>query len=223
MLKRIYFVVFAALVFLISGCTNNNQKFSSDAERFQYEYETMNGKYDDYGRKARSVSIGNDNPVVYASYTDIVTQIENNATFVVYFGFAKCPWCRGALEAMLESAKNNDIDLIYYVDVYDSRDTYEIKNGVAVKTSDGDEGYEELLSLLSSVLEDYLLQDADETEISVGEKRIYAPNVIAVKAGEAVGIAADSLLFTDPYGDITDEIYSDMLSLYNELFSLIAS
>lgn len=222
-MKQIFCLAVSAILILsLSGCMDQTQEFHSDAERFQYEYEAVNGKYDEYGHRARSVLIRDDNPIIYASYTDIAAQMEHNGTFAVYFGFAKCPWCRGAIEAMLESAANNQIELVYYVDVYDSRDTYEIEDGSAVKTSDGGEGYAELLSLLSPVLEDYSLQDEDGAEVSTGEKRIYAPNVIAVKEGEAVGIAADSPLFTDPYGEITEDIYSDMLSLYDALFSLIA-
>lgn len=224
MLRQISIITIVFLILSLSGCSDNAQvEFASDAERFQYEYETINGKYDDYGQILRSVSINNDNPMVYASYTDIIAQIESDATFAVYFGFPKCPWCRGTLEAMLESAKKNNIDLIFYVDISDSRDTYEIKNGTAVKVDDGNEEYGSLLSLLAPVLEDYILVDADGNEICAGEKRIYAPNVVVIKNGEAVGIAADSLLFTDPYGDITEDIYSDMLSNYDELFGLIAS
>ena len=224
MLRQMFLVAMAFLILFLSGCSENKRvNFASDAERFQYEYESMNGKYDDYGKKLRSVLVDGDNPMVYASYANIVAQIEGDATFAVYFGFAKCPWCRGALEAMLESANSNNIDRIYYVDIYDSRDTYEIRDGTAVKVDDGNEGYGDLLSLLAPVLEDYVLEDADGKEIYAGEKRIYAPNVIVVKDGEAAGIATDSKLFTDPYGDITEQIYSDMLSNYDELFELLAS
>ena len=67
-----------------------------------------------------------------------------------------------------------------------------------------------------------MLIDENDNEIEVGEKRIYAPNVIAVKDGIAVGIASDSGLFEDAYGEITDEIFADMCRIYFELFALIS-
>ena len=217
----------AAITFLSIFCLlicvfNNREKnFATDGERFQYEYESVNGKRDDYGEKMRNLSISAENPMVYESYEGVIERIEGKETFVVYFGYAKCPWCRGAMEAILNSAKQCNVNTIYYVDVYNSRDLYELKDGNAVQKKKGENGYVRLLTLLENVLSDYELANEDGTLLNVGEKRIYAPNLIVVKEGKPIGIAADSSLFTDPYGTITEEISLDMQKIYNELFLLL--
>ncbi len=223
MIRRIGVTVILVIVMLFSGCQSAEMEFETDAERFKYEYESVNGKLDYSWQKARTVSIDSDNPIVYASYSGLIDMINNGETFAVYFGYDKCPWCRGAIEAILESAKVNGVQTLYYVDVYSSRDKYEVSNGQAILKSEGEEGYSELIDLLSPVLDDYILEDDDGSEVDTGEKRIYAPNVIVVKDGMAVGIAGDSELFTEPYGEITDEIYSDMVSIYSEVFAMLSS
>lgn len=155
--------------------------------------------------------------MVYASFPQIAEKIERGESFVVYFGYAKCPWCRSCLTALLESANNHGITQILYVDISDSRDTYVLKNGIAIKTIEGAQGYAELLELLEPVLDDYVLQENGE-EIPVGEKRIYAPNVIAVRDGAPIAIAADSALLTDPYGEITAQIYDDQIKCFDAVF-----
>ncbi|MCC8131254.1 MAG: hypothetical protein LUC38_10075 [Oscillospiraceae bacterium] len=221
MVRRAGITVILVFMVLLVGCQSTEIEFETDAERFKYEYESVNGKLDYSWQKARNVSIDDDNPIVYASYSDLIDMIDSGETFAVYFGYNKCPWCRGAIEAILESAKEYGVQTLYYVDVYSSRDKYEVSNGQAVLKSEGEEGYRELIVLLAPVLDDYILEDDDGSEVDTGEKRIYAPNVIVVKNGEAVGIADDSELFTDPYGEITDEIYSDMVNIYSEVFAML--
>lgn len=219
--QRIKLAFVCVLLLAIAGCRQSTPQFSSDAERFQYEYESMNGKYDDHGHKMRDLSIPVENPMVYSSFSDIIQRITANETFVVYFGYTKCPWCRGNIEALLTSAAECGLNVIYYVDVYTNRDTYEINNGEPTKVKDGAEGYNELLELLGPVLQDYTLEDNNGNSINTGEKRIYAPNVIVVKDGTAVGIASDSEAFQDAYGDITDEAFSEIRQNYIDLFALL--
>ena len=210
----------AIFLLLMVGCSTGQIELS-DADCFRLEYESLNGTYDEYGQAIRSVSIPEDNPMVYSSYTGIIERIKQKESFVVYFGYADCPWCRSTLEALIESANNNGLDEIYYVDVSDSRDTAAFIDGAVVQLFEGAEGYDELLTLLYPVLEDYILSDAEGNAIYAGEKRIYAPNVIAVKDGIPVGIASDTPLLMDPYEDLTTEIYNDMLFRYDTLFSLL--
>ena len=195
--------------------------FATDAEKFKYEYEAVNGKHDENGMKTRTLNIAEDNPIIYASYTDIIEYMEQRKSFGVYFGYAECPWCRSCIEAILESAADCGIDSVYYVDIHNNRDVFEIKNGDVVKTQTGEAGYILLLSKLENVLSDYILCDADGKEIEVGEKRIYAPNLIIVKNGTAVKLANDDDLLEDPYGDIAEETYRNMKEVYMDAFSVL--
>ena len=82
-------------IFLLTGCTK------SDAEKFKEEYESINNK-EIYGNKARELNIDKNNNIVYKSDEEIVQMIKNKETFVVYFGFPKCPWCRSVLPSLLD-------------------------------------------------------------------------------------------------------------------------
>lgn len=206
-MKKI-FIFFLSAVLLISftGCSKD-----TDALKFKKEYEDLNNT-ENGNHKIRSVSISKDNPIIYKSANDIVKMIDNNETFVVYFGFPTCPWCRSMLEVMLKVAKDNKISKLYYVNVYDIRDTKEINNeGKIETTKEGSKGYYALLEKLDNLLADYTLTNENEEEISAEEKRIYAPNVVAVVNGKPTKLAEGiSEKQEDPYGKLTDEMKDDM-------------
>lgn len=202
-MKKIGILILVLSIFLLTGCVDKN----SDAYKFKKEYEDINNKDNGHGNKYRELSISDDNPIVYATCKDIVEKINKKETFLVYFGFKECPWCRSIIEELLKVAKDREIDKIYYVDVKDIRDVKEFnENGEIVTTKEGDKYYMELLGLLDRVLEEYTLSNNDE-KVSTGEKRIYAPNVVAIANGEAIqmetGVPDD---FTDPYSKLTDKV-----------------
>lgn len=201
-MKKIGILVLLLSIFLITGCVDKN----SDAYKFKKEYESINNKDNGHGNKHRSLSIPDDNPFVYATCKDIVEKINNKETFVVYFGFKECPWCRSVLPELINVAKDKEIETIYYVDVKDVRDVKEYVDGEIKTTKMGDKYYIELISILDKVLDEYTLS-TDEGEISTGEKRIYAPNIIAI--GEGVPIQMETGIsdeLKDPYSKLTKKI-----------------
>lgn len=208
MLKRnklFLLIIMILSVFLISGCKNKN----TDAYKFKEEYESLNGTTNSSGKEIRTINIIEDNPFIYATAEEIVEKINNKETFVVYFGFASCPWCRSVLETLISTSSSTGIKKIYYVDISKIRDTYEMKDGSLVRTNNGTEGYNKLLTLLGSKLSDYTL-NIDGKTINTGEKRIYAPNVVGVIKGEANELTTGiSPLQTDAYMDLTNEMISD--------------
>ena len=199
--KVLLIVVLAITLF---GCT----KDESDAVKFKKEYEGLNGKETESGDKTyRSVSISKKNPMKISTASDIVDKIENKETFLVFFAFKECPWCRSVVEELLKAAKDKEVDTIYYVDVKNIRDVKEIKDGEVITTTEGDESYMKLIELLDPVLEEYTLTDDNGEKVSVLEKRIYAPNLVLISNGKAeqleTGISDE---LKDPYGELTDKI-----------------
>lgn len=207
--KRSIFVVIAVLLLLIiTGCSYEQEVVITDAIKFKEEYESINGnKVENSSYTVRELSIPDDNPFVYASANDIITMMDNNETFVVYFGFNSCPWCRSVIPSLLDVAEDLKLEKIYYVDVKDIRDKLDVdEDGNIVTTKEGSEGYIGLLARLNSVLDDYTLE-YDGQELSTGEKRIYAPNVVSVVNGKAKQLetgVSDQL--TDPFMEITEEM-----------------
>lgn len=211
--------VFISIMLLLSltGCSNKELKEElTDALKFKEEYESLNEETNNNGNKYRLLEIEEGNPFIYKSASDIVEMIDNKETFVVYFGFASCPWCRSVVPSLIEVATDLGISSIYYVDVKEIRDTLELdEEGNIVTQKEGTDAYYQLLEKLDSVLESYLLTDQDDNEIDTGEKRIYAPNIIAIVDGQAIemtdGISNSQ---TDALMELTTEMKQES---YNKI------
>lgn len=197
------------LICFVTACGN---KVSSDSSKFKEEYEALNGQeIGNSGLKYREVEINEENPFVYKTASDIINMMERKESFVVYFGFSNCPWCRSVIETLISVAKDNGLEKIYYVDVKDIRDTMTIdESGNIVTSKKGSDDYYKLLTLLDSVLDDYTLTNKDGESISAGEKRIFAPNVVSVVGGEAKELETGiSDLQTDAFMVLTEEMINE--------------
>ena len=221
-MKKIIFLlilVFCCLFF--SGCARK-----TDTDKFINEYESLNGKTNEKGKEYREIDLDDDVNIVYKSDDDIVKAIENDETFIVYFGFSACPWCRSILPTFLEVADEYELEQIYYVDIQNIRDTLKVNEKGEIETvNEGTQGYYKLLELFDSVLNDYKLVDKDNKEIDAKEKRIYAPNMICVVDGEVKMLASGiSEYQDDPYGKLNKKIIDDIENQFEKLFdSLNAS
>ncbi len=187
-MKRIAVLpLFLAILILICGCTDKKlTKAEKEALKFKEEYENLNGKkVEGTNKKYRTITIDKNNPMRYKKAEDIAKMIEDKESFIVYFGFNSCPWCRSVLPTLLDVSKDLGIDTIYYVDVKDIRDVLEADDeGNIITKKKGTEGYYKLLEQLDKVLEKYTVEK-DSKEIDTLEKRIYAPSVVSVVNGEA--------------------------------------
>ena len=192
----------------------------SDALKFKKEYESLNGKVSYGENKHKDLNISKNNPIKYSNYDEIIDVIKNG-TGIIYLGFPECPWCRTAVPVLLDVAKDNKIDKIYYLNIKDERDSYVIEDGkLALALNDngeeikGTEGYFKLLDALKDNLSDYIISYEDKT-YEVGEKRIYAPSVIFVKDGKVLGIQVSTVEGqTDPFKNLTEEQYEELYSIY---------
>ena len=222
MKKKLYILIVLVLVvvaFLFFYKFNIMDK-KTDAYKFKVEYESLNNK-DSYGNnKYRELNIDKNNMIKYSSAYEVLSKINNNESFIVYFGFAKCPWCRSMIENLLSLAKQNN-EVIYYVDVYEIRDILEVKDGNVIVSKKGDTNYMKLLEKLDNVLDDYSLE-VDGIKYNTNEKRIYAPNVVAIINGKAVKkVEGVSTKLTNPYGKITKEMKKDSIDQLNCIFKCL--
>ena len=192
----------------LTACTNTNKERNSDAITFKEEYESLNGTTSSSGKKIRSITIDEDNPIVYTTDSKIVEMVNNKETFVVYFGFAACPWCRSVINNLIDAAKDLEIDTIYYVDVLKIRDTIIVNEDDEVVTeARGSRDYYKLLETFDKVLSDYTIKNKNNETIKTNEKRIYAPNIISVVNGEVQTLTTGiSEKQTDAYVLLTDEM-----------------
>ena len=215
--KKIIFIIIIIIVLLLlvgAFLLLNKKNENSDATRFKEEYESLNNTNTESGKKVRNIEIPSNNPIIYSNEDEIVEMINNKETFVVYFGFPNCPWCRSVLPNLLEAASDLKLDKLYYVNVLDIRDKIEYKDGNLTTTKEGTKGYYKLLELLDKVLSDYSIEDDNGNELATGEKRIYAPNVVGIVDGKAEKLTEGiSKKQTDAYMKLTrvmnKESYND--------------
>ena len=72
--------------------------------------------------------------------------------------------------------------------------------------------------MLDEYLDEYILTGKDGEEVGTGEKRIYAPTVIAVSNGEVTGIHVGSVSTQESgYDTLTDEEKEELKDIYSEL------
>ena len=206
-LFMIIVTVLAAIVLVLNiqkVISNNSQ---TDGIKFKEEYEKLNGKKNDQGKKYREITIDSKNKMVYKTTEEVLDLIDKKKSFVLYFGFDTCPWCRSVVPTLASISRELNQE-VYYIDVKDIRDTFELDDDNKPKlVKKGSKDYSKLLEKLEPVLEDYTLTDSDNNEIKVGEKRIYAPSIVSVIDGKAKELTTGiSDKQTDGYMKLTKEM-----------------
>lgn len=206
-LFMIIVTVLAAIVLVLNiqkVISNNSQ---TDGIKFKEEYEKLNGKKNDQGKKYREIIIDSKNKMVYKTTEEVLNLIDKKKSFVLYFGFDTCPWCRSVVPTLASISKELNQE-VYSIDVKDIRDTFELDDDNKPKlVKKGSKDYSKLLEKLEPVLEDYTLTDSDNNEIKVGEKRIYAPSIVSVIDGKAKELTTGiSDKQTDGYMKLTKEM-----------------
>lgn len=213
MKNKVLFIIIISLscIFMLTGCDNN----LTDSEKFKKEYESLNN-IEKNGKVIRNIKIKKDNPFVYASEKDIINLMDRGETFVVYFGFAECPWCRSILETLINVVDDLDIDKVYYVDVQDIRDTLKLdEDGNIITSKKGTDDYYILLEKLDNVLENYELVDSKGNNVNTKEKRIYAPSIVSIVNGKAESLESGiSKNQTDAYMKLTDDMIKETYDLF---------
>ena len=196
----------------------------NDAKKFKEEYESLNNQKSDSGVKYRSITINKKNPIVCKTAGEIVEAINNKESFIVYFGFSSCPWCRSVIPTLLEVADDMELKSLYYVDIKDIRNTLNVENGDIVEKVKGSDDYYKLLDLLQDVLDDYKLSDANGREVATDQKRIYAPNVVAVVDGTATKMTTGiSEKQNDANMELSTKILNETYANFEEVISEVAS
>lgn len=227
-MRKLLVILVACMVLTITGCSNNanqndtpntdevvNINREEHAAKFKAEYEELNGKINEAkGVEYPTVEVSEDNPIVYKTLTELVEFVNTDQTGVIYLGFSSCPWCRNALPALLEQAKETGIDTIYYTDIKELRDTKVLNDDGKIETTkEAGEGYYELIEALGDSVHVY---DGLNDE---SVRRLYAPTVIVVKEGEVI-LYQQSTVSTqlDPYTPLTEEEYAQLKKIYKDGF-----
>ena len=226
MKKKISILLLMVILIIgITGCVKKNEK----ALEFKEEYESLNGKTNAKGVEYRTITIDENNPYVKTTIEDIENKILNNESFYLYVGDSLCPWCRSGLEKMIEVAKKEKIETIYYIDFWDDdhneilRDLYEIvesKGKITFnKTKDAVPGYETLLNEVYNFVQNYTITQ-DGKEYNVGVKRVYGGDHFYFENGKCkkyVSLRSD--LLSKANDELTEEVLKDQENKFTQFFS----
>lgn len=147
---------------------------------------------------ASEYGITEDNVYVYKTLEEI-NKILENGTGLVYLGFPECPWCRGYVPIINEVAKEQGLDKIYYFNIKKDRE-------------DNSKLYQKTVELLG----DNLRYDSE------GNRRIYAPSLIAVKNGKVV-MFDDTRYWNNKEYDSAEDFWNneDLTSMKEKLVKMI--
>lgn len=214
------------------GLLPNDKYVPTQAEKdFKEEYESLNGTTRSNGVKNKEISIMEDNNIKYLTVEEAAKMLDSGSG-IIYFGFAACPWCRNAVPVLLNAMNSSELDTIYYVNVRpdddaskDIRDTYILNSkNKAKKSKDADQAYYDILTALANDLEDYVLTTDAGKKVNTGEKRLYAPTVVAVKEGVVVGFHEGTVEGheKDENGvlrDLTKDEETELLNTYSQMIS----
>ena len=144
---------------------------------------------------------GTDYVFVKSTIREMYDMVNRKETFVIYFGFAKCPWCRDLMPVLNEAARKSRWSTVYYAN---TRENPEWKSNI-----DMDD-----YGLLVDMAFDYL--DYDEN----GIKHLDAPTVYFVKDG-VVKTAVFAPKYDAPKVTIPDDLRAklmdDLLAAFKSL------
>lgn len=217
--------VIVAIVLIIMGYFMFHKKddepsytITNDSLKFKEEYESLNGKDNGNGKNYLSVDIKSYNPISYSSYEEIF-DILDKGTGVIYLGFPECPWCRNLVPVLVDSALEEKVSPIYYLNIKSDRNTLSLTKKGKIKTEK--EGTENYLKLVD-ILKDYLPVYDGLNDDSI--KRIYLPTVIFVKDGKVLDLEETLESYSkrvdgNPYLEMTDSEKEELSNIFKGYYA----
>ncbi len=213
------------------GDLRGKNTITADEKKFKQEYEKLNNTTRNSGTKLRTMEVMDNNNIKYITIEDAAKMLDSGSG-IIYFGFAGCPWCRNAVPALLTAMSNTDLEVIYYVDVRSEADnedtdirslwTLNARNK-AVKNEQHEvsNAYYDVLRLLANELSDYELKTDNGKVVNTGEKRLYAPTVVAVSNGTVVGFHEGTLdghnIVDGNLPDLTKDQEEELVQIYTKM------
>ena len=201
-------LVTAALLLILSALPA-----CAGGQGFIEDYESLNGQPvpNHPGSVYQTLRIAEKPPVVRITAQEAAAL--SGERVLLYLGATWCPWCRNALPSLMAAADAEGFPRIYYVDMTEERDLFEVIGGEPVKIREGTPGYRLLLNRLETFLPDYTVTAPDGTVYGTGEKRIYLPTLACLRGGSFTSVLQPSFAPDEgktAYDPLSDEQRSRM-------------
>jgi len=197
----------------------NKEEAITDAIKFRNEYSELNDEVNEgNGKNYVNVTISENNTVKYVT-EEKVTELLESGTGIIYFGFSTCPWCRSLVSTLTRVAEEKN-ETIYYLDILNIRSSYELKNRKLNKLKEGTRAYYKILELLDEHLEDFYLTDEAGNKYDTGEKRLYAPTLVAFKDGEITKVHVGTVESqASGYDELTNTQLEELENIVKDLIN----
>lgn len=222
LIKGLLLIAVIGAIFVGVFLRQDEESPKTDAIRFKEEYESLNNTVrESDGATYNEVNIPSENPMKYITAKEAVDIIKNK-TGIIYIGANWCPWCRNAIEVLIDVAKKENLKTIYYLDLTQYRNVWEIKDNKLVKTTEEKEGYYELLESLDSILgKDTYKLEKEQVKYDTKEKRIYMPTVISINHGKIKSHHVGTVDLDEDqtkYSKLTEEQKKELETIYQKMF-----
>ena len=198
MKKKVLIIALLSLLLIpLVGC-KKEQDSKSDALKFKEEYESLNKKTNENGNLYRVITINEENPIIYTTYEELANKIADDENFLVYFGTSTSEYCRSVVPYLLEQAKTQGIDKIYYVDISKKEESKEQEGTKAISAED--QYYTDVLNKLNQ-------ESIDDSTLAVF--------INGEMAGKTTGVSSSQRKGSD---ELTKEMKDEMLEKFKELY-----
>ena len=200
MKKKVLLIALLSLLLIpLVGCKKAEDK-RSDAVKFKEEYESLNKVKDKDGNLYRTISIDEENPIIYTTSEDLTKKIEDKETFLVYFGSKESKYSRTVVPYLLQQAKTQGIDKIYYIDITPGEDEEGTK-----AISAGDVYFAEVVKKMNE-------PNLNDTMLAVFVNGNFS--------GKTTGVSPRQ---TDGNMELTPEMKTDMTERFKEIYIIYNS
>ena len=185
-LAFIFLIILGIILYFV--LVDKSLNTGDDSLKFKEEYEIVNQNVN-----AVQMNISEDNPIVYLEkYEELDKHLKNKDDFILYLGFPTCPWCRNIIPVLFDSAKENDIDNVYYINVRELKSLEDDYNS------------------LRELIDEHLEADAE------GNKVLYVPEVFFFKDGKIIGHHLGSVESqVDPTIPLTIDQITELKNIYS--------
>ena len=184
MKKNIIIIISTIVIIILMGTVllflRNDKPITTltdDEIKFKNEFEKFN-LVQVNNEELITLNIDDDNNVIYANDNNIIDLLTKD-TNIIYFGYAESNECRKALQVLLKTLKEEDIDKLYY---------YNIKE--LIDSLDNEKSKELYNKIIEVIGEDVLANFEEEDKLDL--KKIIMPTIVFIKDGKYIGLYSNN-------------------------------
>lgn len=167
----------------LTGYANNPEGIE-----IKNEFEELNNEVSDDGRTYPEVNIPANNILKYTTINEVLNIMNSTGDAVIYFGYPTCIYCRNAIQVLMDTAVDTELDVIYYLNI-----------------DENDSKYQELVEALG----EELIVEED------GVKKVYIPLVVFITDGKVISYNKGTLFSQqDPYQTLDDSQVQGLSEIY---------